>query len=41
VPSDGGAKLALTTTAAAMLVLKTPLPAIAAGIVAAELFRQL
>lgn len=38
---DGGARLALATTAATMLVLKKPLPAIAAGIVAAAVFRQL
>lgn len=37
---DGGARLALATTALVMLVLKKPLPAIAAGIVAAAVFRQ-
>ena len=37
---DGGARAALATTAAVMLVLKKPLPAIAAGIVAAAVFRQ-
>ena len=37
---DGGARLALATTAALMLVLHKPLPAIAAGIVAAAVFRQ-
>jgi uncharacterized membrane protein len=37
---DGGARLALATTAVVMLVLKKPLPAIAAGIVAAAVFRQ-
>ncbi len=40
VQGDGGARLALATTAAAMLVAKRPLPAIAAGIVAAAVFRQ-
>lgn len=40
VNGDGGARLALTTTAVVMLVLKKPLPAIAAGIVAAAVFRQ-
>ena len=38
---DGGAKLALLVTAEMALVLKKPLPAISAGIVAAALFRQL
>jgi uncharacterized membrane protein len=37
---DGGARLALATTATVMLVLKRPLPAIAAGMLAAALFRQ-
>ena len=37
---DGGAKLALLVTAGVALVLKKPLPAISAGIVAAALFRQ-
>lgn len=37
---DGGARLALATTAAIMLALKKPLPAIAAGIVVAALWRQ-
>lgn len=37
---DLGARAALATTALVMLVLKKPLPAIAAGIVAAALFRQ-
>ncbi|ENO88500.1 AzlD family protein [Thauera linaloolentis] len=41
VQGDGGARLALATTAAVMLVLKKPLPAIAAGIAAAALFRQI
>lgn len=40
VQGDGGARLALATTAAAMLALKKPLPAIALGILAAALFRQ-
>lgn len=38
---DGGTKLALLVTAGVALVLKKPLPAISAGIVAAALFRQL
>ena len=37
---DAGARLALTTTAAIMLTLNKPLPAIAAGIVVAALWRQ-
>lgn len=37
---DNGARLALLTTAVTMLLLKKPLPAIAAGIVVAALFRQ-
>ena len=37
---DAGARLALLTTASVMLVLKKPLPAIAAGILAAALMRQ-
>ncbi|HDZ54959.1 MAG TPA: AzlD domain-containing protein [Pseudomonas xinjiangensis] len=37
---DNGARLALATTAFTMLLLKRPLPAIAAGIVAAAIFRQ-
>lgn len=40
VQGDGGARLALLTTATVMLVSRKPLPAIAAGIVAAALFRQ-
>lgn len=40
VHGDGGARLALTTTAVMMLVVKKPLPAIAAGILAAAVFRQ-
>lgn len=39
VAGDNGARLALLTTAVVMLVLKKPLPAIAAGIVAAALLR--
>lgn len=38
---DNGARLALFTTGATMLIVKKPLPAIAAGILAAALFRQL
>ena len=38
---DGGAKLALLVTAGVALVLKKPLPASSAGMVAAALFRQL
>lgn len=41
VAGDNGARLALLTTAIVMLLLKKPLPAITAGIVAAALFRQL
>lgn len=37
---DAGARLALLTTTSVMLVLKKPLPAIAAGILAAALMRQ-
>ena len=37
---DAGARLALATTAVVMLVVKKPLPAIAAGILAAALVRQ-
>ncbi len=37
---DNGARLALLTTAVTMLVLKRPLPAIAAGILAAAVFRH-
>lgn len=40
VAGDNGARLALFTTAVVMLVLKKPLPAIAAGIFAAALLRQ-
>ncbi|MDD2056482.1 AzlD domain-containing protein [Pseudomonas sp. GD03860] len=41
VTGDNGARLALLTTAIVMLVLRKPLPAIAAGVVVAALFRQL
>ena len=37
---DNGARLALLSTAITMLVVKKPLPASAAGIVTAALFRQ-
>jgi uncharacterized membrane protein len=37
---DNGARLALLTTAGTMLLVKKPLPAIAAGILAAAIFRQ-
>lgn len=37
---DTAARLALLTTAVTMLVLKKPLPAIAAGVLAAAAFRQ-
>lgn len=39
VEGDHGARLALLATAATMLLLKKPLPAIAAGIASAALFR--
>lgn len=38
---DGGARLALATTAVLMLVLRKPLPAIAAGMLAAAIYRQI
>ena len=38
---DTAARLALLTTGVLMLLLKRPLPAIAAGILVAALFRQL
>ncbi|MEI2414551.1 AzlD domain-containing protein [Orrella sp. JC864] len=38
---DGGARIALATTALVMLLARRPLPAIAAGVVAAALWRQL
>jgi uncharacterized membrane protein len=37
---DNAARLALLTTAGTMLLLKKPLPAIAAGVLAAAIFRQ-
>lgn len=37
---DNAARLALLTTAATMLLVRKPLPAIAAGVLAAALFRQ-
>lgn len=37
---DGGARLALATTATVMLIVKKPLPAIAAGMLAAAVFRH-
>ncbi|PLC50583.1 branched-chain amino acid transporter [Pollutimonas subterranea] len=40
IEGDNGARLALLVTAATMLLLKRPLPAIAAGILAAALFRH-
>lgn len=41
VKGDNGARLALLATAATMLLLKKPLPAIAAGVLVAACFRQL
>ncbi|WP_407920269.1 AzlD family protein [Halopseudomonas bauzanensis] len=41
VSGDNGARLALLTTATLMLLFRKPLPAIAAGIVAAALVRYL
>jgi uncharacterized membrane protein len=41
IAGDNGARLALLTTATVMLLIKKPLPAIAAGIAAAALLRQL
>ncbi|MFD2641986.1 AzlD family protein [Pseudomonas japonica] len=40
VSGDNGARVALASTAVVMLLVKKPLPAIAAGIVAAALFRH-
>ncbi len=40
VAGDNGARLALLTSAIMMLMIKKPLPAIAAGVLAAALFRQ-
>jgi uncharacterized membrane protein len=41
VNGDNGARLAFLATAVTMLLLKKPLPAIAAGIIAVALFRHL
>lgn len=41
VMGDNGARLALLTTGAMMLLVKKPLPAIAAGIAVAALWRNL
>lgn len=41
VTGDNGARLALLSTAVVMLVVKKPLPAITAGVVAAAAFRAL
>ncbi|GAA0681925.1 AzlD domain-containing protein [Marinobacterium maritimum] len=41
VAGDNGARLALLATAIMMLLTRKPLPAIAAGVLAAALFRQL
>jgi uncharacterized membrane protein len=41
VTGDNGARLALLTTAVVMLLLKKPLPAIAAGIIVAAVYRQI
>ncbi|MBE7375094.1 AzlD family protein [Pseudomonas lopnurensis] len=40
IEGDNGARLALLTTAATVLLLKKPLPAIAAGMLAAAISRQ-
>lgn len=40
INGDNGARLALLTTAVIMLAVKKPLPAIAAGVLAAAIFRQ-
>ncbi|SFH13756.1 AzlD family protein [Pseudomonas sp. NFACC45] len=40
IKGDNGARLALLTTAIIMVIVKKPLPAIAAGILAAALVRQ-
>lgn len=40
ISGDNGARVALASTALVMLVFKKPLPAIAAGIIAAALFRH-
>ncbi|MBU0948354.1 MAG: AzlD domain-containing protein [Gammaproteobacteria bacterium] len=41
VTGDNGARLAFIATAVTMLLLKKPLPAIAAGIITVALFRHL
>lgn len=41
ITGDTGARMALLTTAVMMLLLKKPLPAIAAGIAMAAVFRHL
>ena len=41
VSGDNGARVALASTAVVMLLVKKPLPAIAAGIIAAAAFRHL
>lgn len=41
ITGDNGARLALLTTAIVMLLLKKPLPAIAAGIIVAAVYRQI
>ncbi|KLV10902.1 branched-chain amino acid transporter [Photobacterium ganghwense] len=41
VEGDNGARLALLATAIVMMIWKKPLPAIAAGVLAAALFRHL
>lgn len=41
VNGDNGARVALASTAVVMLLVKKPLPAIAAGIIAAAVFRHL
>ncbi len=41
VSGDNGARLALLTTAITILLIKKPLPAIALGILAAALYRQI
>ncbi|MDR0277496.1 MAG: AzlD domain-containing protein [Paucimonas sp.] len=40
ISGDNGARVALASTAVVMLLVKKPLPAIAAGIVAAAVFRH-
>lgn len=40
IEGDNGARLALLSTAIIMMIVKKPLPAIAAGILAAALVRQ-